>query len=218
MKAMILAAGRGMRMRPLTDSIPKPLLKVGQRSLIEHNILKLAKAGVTDIVINIAYRGDQIKAQLGDGKRYQVNIIYSDEQDKALGPGGGIVNALPLLGTQHFILMGADLFSDFPIESLFTCTQHLAHMVMIENPDFHPQGDYAISDDGFLASEGEHLTYAGYSVWHPDVFKQHPVQYYELTPFIKETMQQYSLTAEKFSGQWLNIGTPKQLESAQSYI
>ena len=211
MKCMILAAGKGTRMRPLTDTTPKPLLKVGEFTLIEHNILRLAKAGILDIVINIATHGEQIKNHLDDGRRYGVTITYSEEPREPLGPGGGIVKALPLLGKQHFILIAADLWSSFPIKTLRDKNNHLAHMVLTDNPDFHQSGDYGIQD-GFLTQEAPKLTYAGYSVWHPALFNDHiPGTYIELTPFIEKAISLRAISAEKYSGEWYNVGTPEQL-------
>ena len=211
MKAMILAAGRGERMRPLTDTIPKPLLKIGNDTLIEKNIFKLVDAGITDIVINVAYLGDQIKKYLGNGERYNATILYSDEGDRALGPGGGILKALPLLGNEHFVLMSADIVSDFPIATLLKRTHYAAHLMMVENPNFHPKGDYGIDKHGFLTTQEPKLTYGSYSIWHPSVFKNKTVEYAEITPFIHTLIQESNITGEKFTGPWINIGTPDQL-------
>ena len=211
MKCMILSAGKGERMRPLTDTTPKPLLKVGELTLIEHNIIRLAAAGISDIVINIARHGAQIKNHLGDGQQYNVIINYSEEHGDPLGPGGGIVNALPLLGEQHFIVTAADLWSNFSIATLCDKTSHLAHMVLTDNPDFHQTGDYGIND-GFLTHDSPKLTYAGYSVWHPALFNDYmPGDYAELTPFIEKAIGLHAISAEKYSGDWYNIGTPEQL-------
>ncbi len=212
MKAMILAAGRGTRMRHLTTHIPKPLLKVGQHTLIEHNILRLAQAGITEIVINLAYHGDKIKSYLGNGHQFGVRIEYSEEGAEPLGPGGGIVQALPLLGRHHFILMASDVWCDFPIKTLLNKTDHLAHMVMVRNPDFHSSGDYGISN-GFLTHNAPKLTYANFSVWHPAVFTNHSAgEHFELPTFINKILPLQAITAEEHHGDWYNIGTPEQLQ------
>jgi MurNAc alpha-1-phosphate uridylyltransferase len=212
MKAMILAAGRGQRMRHLTEATAKPLLKIGKHTLIEHNILRLANAGVIDIVINIAYYADQIKAHLGDGSQLGVHISYSEEGEQPLGPGGGIVKALPLLGDTHFILMAADIWSDFPIATLFDKTKYLAHVVMTENPEFHGAGDYGIKE-GFLTFDGPKFTYSGYSVWHPAIFNEHIAgEKAELVRFIEKAIGMGSATAELYNGNWHNVGTPEQLQ------
>lgn len=213
MKAMLLAAGRGKRMRHLTDHMPKPLLKLGEHTLIEHNIFKLAEAGVRELVINLSYHGDQIKHHLGDGQRYGVHIVYSEEGDTPLGPGGGIVNALPLLGDAHFILMAADICSDFPLQTLLNKTQYLAHLVMTPNPDFHHAGDYGI-DNGYLSFDGPKYTYAGHSVWHSALFQdQTPGDILEISPFINKAIEQQQITAELYVGNWHNVGTPEQLHA-----
>ncbi len=211
MKAMILAAGRGERMRPLTDTTPKPLLKIGNETLIEKNIFKLIEANITDIVINFAYLGDQIKKYLGDGQQYGVTITYSDEGDRALGPGGGIIKALPLLGNEHFVLMSADIVSDFPIVNLLNHTKYAAHLMMVNNPSFHPKGDYGMDENGFLTLQGPTLTYGSYSIWHPSVFKNKSCEHHEITPFITRLIAESNITGEKFTGHWINIGTPDQL-------
>ncbi len=212
MKAMILAAGRGKRMRHLTQATPKPLLKVGKYTLIEHNILRLARAGVTDIVINIAYYADQIKEHLKEGRQFDVRICYSDEGNEPLGPGGGVANALPLLGDQHFILLAADIWSDFPIATLFDKTHYLAHIVMTDNPEFHDAGDFGVKE-GFLTFEGPKLTYAGYSVWHPALFNDYmPGEKAQLTRFIEKAIGLRSASAEIYNGEWHNLGTPEQIQ------
>lgn len=218
MKAMILAAGHGKRMRPLTDITPKPLLMAGKHSLIEHNLMRLAKAGVTEVVINLYYLSEQIRKKIGDGRQFNLQVQYSEEL-QLLGPGGGIVNALPLLGDSHFILMGADLWSDFPIETLFNKTQHLAHMVMVENPNFNSDGDYGIDANGMLSKQADKLTYAGYSVWHPSVFASYPKNsIMEITPFIDKLIKQQAISAEKYTGEWYNIGTPMQLKKLNNQL
>lgn len=218
MKAMILAAGHGKRMRPLTDITPKPLLTVGKYSLIEHNLMRLAAAGVQDVVINLHYLSEQIRQKIGSGRQFGLHIEYSEEL-QLLGPGGGIVNALPLLGDSHFILMGADLWSDFPIETLFDKTKHLAHLVMVENPDFNSAGDYGIDVNGMLCKQADKLTYAGYSVWHPSVFANYPKNsVMEITPFIDKLIDQHQITAEKYTGSWYNIGTPRQLKELNQML
>lgn len=220
MKALILAAGYGTRMRPLTLHTPKPLLKVGQHSLIEHHIIKLQQAGIHDIIINLSYLGDHIKRALGDGRAMGVHITYSEEGDSPLGTGGAIVKALPLLGDQHFIVLSADIFSHFPIESLLDKTHYAAHMVMVNNPDFHPDGDYGITNS-LLTHHEPKFTYANYSVWHPKVFTQHTIIHNKpigIRPFIDNTLKVNSISAELFSGYWVNVGTPEQLSALNQLI
>lgn len=217
MKAMILAAGFGKRMRNLTEHTPKPLLKLGKHTLIEHNIIKLAKAGITKLVINVSYLGSMIQQTLGNGSAYGVSIEYSVE-DAPLGPGGGIIQALPLLGDQHFILIGADLHSDFPIETLRNRTSHPAHLVMVDNPDFHHDGDFGIDPKGMLTMAPPKLTYGGYSVWHPDIFRQNQTANNTFSHFIHTGITQHAISAEKFDGFWMNIGNPEQLAEANASL
>ena len=218
MKALILAAGLGERMRPLTLQTPKPLLKAGNHALIEHHIIKLAQAGVRDIIINLSYLGEQIKAQLGDGTAFDVNITYSEEGPIPLGPGGAIVHALPLLDDEPFIVLAADIYSNFPMESLLDKTHYPAHMVMVNNPDFHHEGDYGMTN-GLLTQNEPKFTYAGYSVWQPDIFKEAkdntPIG---ITPFIDHTLQTHHISAELFAGYWMNVGTPEQLSELNNHL
>ena len=218
MKALILAAGLGERMRPLTLQTPKPLLKAGNHALIEHHIIKLAQAGVRDIIINLSYLGEQIKTQLGDGSAFNVNITYSEEGPVPLGAGGAIVHALPLLGDEPFILLAADIYSDFPIASLLNKTHYPAHMVMVDNPDFHSQGDYGITN-GLLTQNEPKFTYAGYSVWQPSIFKNAKNSTtIGITPFIDRTLQTHHISAELFTGYWINVGTPEQLSELNKQL
>ena len=150
MKAMILAAGYGRRMGVLTESMPKPLLKLHGRALIEHSLFCCQRAGITDVVINVHYHAEQLMAFLGDGDRYGMSIQYSDERDQLLGTGGGIVRALPLLGEAPFVLLSSDIVTDFSLAALPTLNEdHLAHLVLVNNPEHHPQGDFALQA-GFI--------------------------------------------------------------------
>ena len=211
MKAMILAAGRGERMKPLTDTTPKPLLKVGQQSLIEHQIRRLVQAGITDIVINVHYRKEQIKATLQQGTRLGANIVYSDEATR-LGTGGGIVHALAHLGMGHFILTSADLWTTFPYETLKNRTNTPGHLVLVDNPPFHTPGDFGLHE-GYVTGDTHALTFAGIGVFHPSVFQDGQ----QNTPaglieFLTPLIQQHQLTGEHYTGTWDNVGTPQQLE------
>ncbi len=226
MKAMLLAAGRGERMRPLTDSTPKPLLKVRGRPLIVWHILNLVKAGITDIVINHAYLGQQIEDALGDGSRFGASITYSREAE-ALETAGGIATALPLLGDEPFVVVSADIYIphfDFR-ECLNTLEDEdpwgnplpeeerdLAWLYMVKNPDFHPQGDFALSLMG-LSNEGEsRYTFANIGVYRPEMFRQIPAgSYAKLGPLLRELIDQGRIGGELYRGDWHNVGTPEQL-------
>ncbi|MDX8128757.1 nucleotidyltransferase family protein [Methylomonas sp. OY6] len=212
MKAMILAAGRGERMRPLTDHTPKPLLKAAGKALIEYTLENLAAAGFTEIVINIAHLGAQIKDYCGDGKRWNVSIEYSDEGETALETAGGIAKALPLLGNEPFLVLNADIICDYPLANLRTQAIDLAHLVMINNPPHHPEGDFSLNADGVLSEQGlNKLTFSGIGVYHPKLFANIPVAPLKLRPVLNLAMQQQRISGEKFSGLWMDIGTPERL-------
>lgn len=226
MKAMLLAAGRGERMRPLTDNTPKPLLKVRGRPLIVWHILNLVKAGITEIVINHAYLGQQIEDTLGDGSQFGASITYSREAE-ALETAGGIATALPLLGDEPFVVVSADIYIphfDFR-ECLNTLEDEdpwgnplpederdLAWLYMVKNPDFHPQGDFALNLMG-LSNEGEpRYTFANIGVYRPEMFRQIPAgNYAKLGPLLRELIDQGRIGGELYRGDWHNVGTPEQL-------
>ena len=213
MKAMILAAGRGERMRPLTDTTPKPLLKADGKALIEYSIENLVKAGFKDIVINIAYLGGQIRQFCGNGSRWQARIIYSDEGESALETAGGIAYALPLLDDKPFLVINSDIICDFPLASLRDKPAHLAHLVLIDNPPHHPEGDFCLSANGLLSGQGRHnLTFSGIGVYHPALFDRIPPGPLKLRPVLDQAMLQQQVSGEKHRGLWLDIGTPERLQ------
>ncbi|OQW77489.1 MAG: mannose-1-phosphate guanylyltransferase [Proteobacteria bacterium ST_bin11] len=214
MKAMILAAGRGERMRPLTDHTPKPLLKAAGKTLIEYTIENLAAAGFGDIVINIAHLGEQIKDYCGSGKRWNVSIAYSDEGETALETAGGIAKALPLLGDKPFLALNADIVCDYPLADLRARPIDLAHLVMINNPPHHPEGDFSLTASGLLDQQGtQKLTFSGIGVYHPMLFADIPVAPLKLRPVLNRAMQVQRISGEKFSGLWMDIGTPERLQT-----
>lgn len=210
MKAMILAAGCGRRMMPLTQLTPKPLLKVGELTLIERIILQLKRAGITEIVINVCYMAESIIDHLGEGERYGLNIVYSKEEAGLLGTGGGIFQALPLLGQQPFLLVSADIYTDFPFVSLLTRQLRLAHLVMVDNPEFLPQGDFALRQ-GQLFLTGETLTYANIALIDPKLFMGQPPGCYPLSPLFTAGITQGKISGEHYAGSWSNVGTPELL-------
>nr|WP_040295582.1 nucleotidyltransferase family protein [Beggiatoa alba] len=211
MKTMILAAGRGERMRPLTDTCPKPLLKVGEKALIEHHITRLVNAGLTDIVINHAWLGEQIEQALGDGSRYGATIAYSREA-QALETGGGIYQALPLLGNAPFWIINGDVWSDYPIEKFKNFSlQGLAHLILVDNPEHHPQGDFYLNQSTVSTSGEPRLTFSGIACYHPDLFKNCQQGRFSIVPLLLNAMTQHQVTGEHYHGQWLDIGTPERL-------
>ena len=212
MKAMILAAGRGVRMRPLTDRIPKALLKVGRRSLIEYHIAALVQAGITDIVINHAHLGNQIEAVLGDGSRYDARIVYSPEGETALETGGGIYRALPLLGAKPFIVVNADIWCDYPFQQLPEKPSGLAHLVLVDNPAFNQTGDFVLNG-GHIVEEGQpRLTYSGIGVFTPALFKGCKPGVFPLAPLLRKAITAGQVSGEHYQGVWYDIGTPERLQ------
>lgn len=218
MKAMILAAGRGERMRPLTDHTPKPLLPVAGKPLIEYTLNSLVAAGFVDIVINIAHLGKQIADTLGDGGRYGANIRYSDEGDSALETAGGIVKALPLLGEEPFLVVNGDVACDFPLASLRNKSVDLAHLVLIDNPDHHPHGDFSIDRHALLSQQGEcKRTYSGIGVYHPRLFAGLEPGILKLRPLLNEGMEQGRISGQYHRGFWMDVGTPERLQALKEY-
>ena len=229
MKAMILAAGRGERMRPLTDHAPKPLLKVGGKPLIVWHIENLSKAGFKEVVINHAHLGVQIEAYLGDGSEWGVSIQYSAEET-ALETAGGIANALPLLGAAPFLVVNGDTFTDIDFAPLqhALVTPNLAHLVMIDNPPQHPNGDFLYADAKLVVGNDEahhaesrssKLTFSGIGIYHPDLFNgiacREPAK---LAPILKRAIADGLITAEHYQGVWHDIGTPERLAELDSLL
>ncbi|MGZ8258428.1 MAG: N-acetylmuramate alpha-1-phosphate uridylyltransferase MurU [Methylotenera sp.] len=220
MRAMILAAGRGERMRPLTDFTPKSLLQVGGKPLIAWHLARLAKAGFKEIVINHAHLGKQIEAALGNGSQWDLSIQYSPEKT-ALETAGGIANALPLLGEAPFLVVNGDTFTEIDFLQLRCALRppNLAHLVMVSNPSQHPQGDFAYSS-GKLTSEGEaKLTFSGVGVYEPGLFahieKGQPAK---LAPILREAILQHRVSAEHYQGVWHDIGTPERLHDLDAQL
>ncbi len=211
MKAMILAAGRGERMRPLTDTVPKPLLETGGRSLIEYHLLALARAGVTDIVINHAHLGAQIEARLGDGARYGVRIAYSPENERGLETGGGILRALPLLGAEPFIVVNADIWTDYPFARLPHAPRALAHLVLVPNPAHHPTGDFTLAGDRVDNDAGARHTFSGIGVYRPEMFDDCAPGAFPLAPLLRAAAERGAVSGELYTGDWMDIGTPERL-------
>jgi MurNAc alpha-1-phosphate uridylyltransferase len=217
MRAMILAAGRGRRMAHLTNEVPKPLLRVKNHYLIEYSIYSLAKIGVKEIIINVAYLREQIKSALGDGSRYGVTLHYSEELE-ALETGGGIFKALPLLGEDPFIVVSCDIISEYPLQNLIKNLNHLAHIVLVDNPDFHPQGDFCLQGKNVLCEGEKKLTFANIGIYHPELFTQCQPGKFRLGDLLKEAVRNKQVTGEHYSGVWHNLGTPEQLQAIANII
>jgi N-acetyl-alpha-D-muramate 1-phosphate uridylyltransferase len=213
MRAMILAAGRGERMRPLTDQMPKPLLAVGGKPLLQYHIDTLVACGIRDIVINLAWKGAMIRDALGDGAALGARLSYSDEGDSALETGGGVFKALPLLGDEPFIVVSGDVWTDFPLARLMNVLrpEDVAHFVVVPNPDFHTRGDFALSNGRFV-SEGPRYTYANIGVFRPEFFAGCRPGKFALAPLMFEWIARDRVSGELYEGRWRNVGTPEQLE------
>lgn len=212
MKAMILAAGRGERMRPLTDTVPKPLLQVAGKPLMQYHVEALAGAGITEIVINLAWLGGLIREALGDGSRFGVRIAYSDEGETPLETGGGIFEALPLLGPEPFVVVSGDIWTECPLSHVARSlgSDDVAHFVMVPNPQFHARGDFALAD-GRLVVDGERVTYANIGVFRPEFFAGCNRGRFPLAPLMRQWIGRGRVSGELYEGRWRNVGTPVQL-------
>jgi N-acetyl-alpha-D-muramate 1-phosphate uridylyltransferase len=216
MKAMILAAGRGERMRPLTDAAPKPLLEVGGKPLIVWTLGALARSGITEVVINLAHLGEKIEQALGDGSRWEVRIRYSHEPPGALETAGGIAQALPLLGSAPFLLVNGDVYTDYPFALLKArgalSEGALAHLVLIDSPPHHPAGDFGLVDGHLTADAKMRYTYSGIGVYDPELFAGVPRgTRCQLAPLLKAEIARGRVSGEHYRGRWFDIGTPERL-------
>lgn len=218
MKAMILAAGRGERMRPLTDTVPKPLLLAGGKPLIVHLIERLRREGFCDLVINHAYLSQQLRSTLSDGRSLGVRIRYSVEPQGALDTGGGILNALPILGNSPFLVVNGDVWTDYPFRRLAKQPPSLAHLVMVDNPPHHREGDFAVVDGKVDHRGRSRLTFGGIGVYRQELFEGHREGRFPLAPLLRRAAMQGKVSAEYYDGQWMDIGTPQRLRELDSRL
>jgi len=221
-RALIFAAGRGERMRPLSNATPKPLLSVGGKRLIEWHLEKLATAGVRDVVINTSHLAEQFPAALGDGSRWDLRIHYSYEGPEPLETGGGMQRALPLLGRDPFIALNGDIWCDMDFSTLRQNPTGLAHLVLVDNPPHHPRGDFYLRD-GLLASDppkdgplppagtGRRLTFAGIGIYRPDLLHGQQAGKYSIVPILRAAFHSGRVSGEHFGGHWSDVGTPQRL-------
>ncbi len=213
MKAMILAAGRGERMRPLTDFLPKPLLRVDDKPLIVYHIEKLAAAGFKEIIINIAHLGYKIPETLGDGSAWNIKLTYSDEQDEgALESAGGILKALQHLGNKTFLVVNGDVFCDYNFDAHFDLGDKLAHLILVPNPKHNPNGDFGLKESVVLNEEKLKYTFSGIGYYNPTLFNGLTVKTLALAPILRKNIEQKNISGELFSGIWHDIGTPQRLK------
>ncbi len=217
MKAMLLAAGRGTRLKPLTDSRPKPLVTVKKKTLIEYNIDRIIQAGISEIIINVSYLADQIQNFLGNGARYGVQIHYSLEKDIPMGTGGGILNALPLLGAAPFLLCSADIWFDFDLQQLQLSDDDDAHLLLVENPSYH-EGDYGLTNGGKITLQSEKYTFGGVALLRPSLFENCKVAVKTLAPIFENAIYAGKASGTLFRGSWFNVGTVLELERLRSSL
>jgi MurNAc alpha-1-phosphate uridylyltransferase len=213
---MILAAGRGERMRPHTDRFPKPLIEVGGQSLIARHLTNLRAAGVAEVVINLGWLGEKIRDAVGDGARFGVRVQFSEEGWPALESGGGIFHALPLLGAAPFVVVNGDVWSDYPLARLVHRAQHLdagrhAHLVMVPNPAHNPRGDFALVDGALSNAESGRFTFSGLSVHRPEFFDGCTGGHFPLLPLWRAAAEHHRLGGEIYEGHWSDVGTPQRL-------
>ncbi len=232
MKAMVLAAGRGERLRPITDTVPKPLVRVAGRPLIVYHLAALARAGICDIVINLSWLAERIRAELGDGSAHGVRIQYSDEGPVALDTGGGIFNALERLGPEPFLLVNGDTWTDLDYRALCAHTDAdtragaLARLVLVPNPIQHPQGDFALQGDCVRDGPGpvpesvpaQRFTYAGVAVLRPALFAGCVPGKFPLAPLLKRAAAAGRLRGQLHGGQWCDVGTPLRLAELEARL
>ncbi|MGH8557027.1 MAG: N-acetylmuramate alpha-1-phosphate uridylyltransferase MurU [Methylococcales bacterium] len=217
---MILAAGRGERLRPLTDTLPKPLLPVAGKPLIEYTIGSLVASGFQDIVINLAYLGQRIESALGNGSRFNARLVYSNEGECGLEIAGGIVYALPLLGEDPFLVVNGDILTDYPFARLRerVVENSSAFLVMVRNPAHHPAGDFAIQEGRAVASGDKRLTFSGIGLYSPCFFAACPRGKWPLAPLLRDAMQRGRVGGEFYEGFWMDLGTIERYREAEQAI
>ncbi len=218
MRAMILAAGRGERLRPLTDSVPKPLIRVGERTLLERHIENLARAGFGEIVINLSHLGEQIEEAIGDGSRLGVTITYSWEPEGALETGGGIFQALGKLGPSPFLVVNGDILTDYPFSRLRAVKCDWAHLVLVPNPEHNSTGDFSLQGARIM-NQGENPgTYSGIAVFHPRLFSDCQSGRFSLVPPLRRATDEHIVTGEWHRGLWSDVGTPERLAEIEALL
>jgi MurNAc alpha-1-phosphate uridylyltransferase len=216
MKVMILAAGRGERMRPLTDHIPKPLLSVAGKTIIEHTIIQLVLAGFNEIIINHAHLGELIEDHLGNGHQFGASICYSPEGTQGLETAGGIINALPLLGNEVFLVVNGDIATNFPFAELKNISVDLAHIVLVDNPVHHPLGDFCLDKRDKVSLDcAKKFTFSGIGLYHPRLFIDMPAGSRKLGHLLREAIVNTRVSGQYFSGFWMDIGTPERLQELE---
>jgi MurNAc alpha-1-phosphate uridylyltransferase len=223
MRALILAAGRGERMRPLTNELPKPLLPAGGQPLIDYHIQALARAGIRELVVNLSWHGEKLRAYLGDGTRYGVTFAFSDEGPEPLETGGGVFHALPLLGPGAFWVVNGDIACDYRFTARQLPAGTLAHLVVVPNPPHNPRGDFLlagglIAADPPAASTTAHRTFAGISVLDPRLFAAAGHGKFPLAPLLRAAAARGEVSGEEHLGRWTDVGTPERLAALDAEL
>lgn len=217
MRGMILAAGAGKRMGALTETIPKPLLKVAGKHLIEYSIAALSHMGIDEIAINLCHHREQIKTTLGCGKRYGVKFFYSEEEE-ALETGGGVFKVLPFFEGKPFVVLSSDVVMEFPLHTLPREPKQLAHIILVDNPYYHPEGDFGLEDHRVSLEAKKRYTFANIGVYRPELFANYQGGRFLLGEVLKNAVQQQQVTGESYEGAWFNIGTPQELDKANALL
>jgi len=214
MKAMILAAGRGERLRPLTDVVPKALVEVRGRSLLERHLETIHDAGIEDVVINLGWLGEQVQERVGSGSAYGLNIVYSDEGDHVLETGGGIHNALPLLGSEPFLVVNADIFTDMPVPDVALEEGSLGHLVLVPSPTYRDSGDFDLENGRVRNGDSPLLTFSGVSMYRPEFFAGSEAGRFSIVPLLRAAADNGRLQGSFYDGLWSDVGTPERLAAA----
>lgn len=213
---MLLAAGRGERLRPLTDRMPKCLVEVHGRSLLEWHLGHLRDAGIRDAVINLGWLGEQVVARIGDGSAYGLNVEYSDEGDNVLETGGGIHKALPLLGEEPFLVVNADIYTDMPIPDVHLGDEQLGHLVLVPSPEYRAQGDFDLVDGLVRNAPRPTLTFSGVAIYRHEFFAACEAGRFSLVPMLRAAADAGRLSGSLYAGLWADVGTPERLAMASS--
>ncbi|MEL7185500.1 MAG: N-acetylmuramate alpha-1-phosphate uridylyltransferase MurU [Pseudomonadota bacterium] len=215
MRAMILAAGRGERLRPLTDTIPKSLVEIHGEPLLERHLKNVAAAGITDVVINLGWLGDKLRERIGDGDQFDLKVAYSDEGDNVLETGGGIHKALPLLGDEPFLVVNADVYTDMPIPEIELAESIDAHLVLVPTPAYRDKGDFGL-EDGLVTNDAIH-TFSGVSMYRPSFFDECEAGRFSVVPLLRDAADAGRLAGSLYEGIWADVGTPERLAEIEDF-
>ena len=218
MIGMILAAGRGERLRPLTDALPKPLMDVGGRSLIEHHLERLQRGGVETVVVNLGWLGEQIVERIGSGAAYGLSVIYSPEYDNVLETGGGIRRALPMLGSEPFWVVNGDIYTDYALPDLTLDPASLGHLVLVPTPAYREGGDFDLAGGQVRNGPTRAHTFSGVAMYRPEMFADRPVERFPLAPLLRAAADRGLLGGELFAGRWADAGTPERLDELRASL